>query len=108
MDYWLTWRTHYPRHDGHRFLIGCDRARHEGRLPVNGYELSQDGMTLEVRRHVPGGWHVVTLHRQPAACLFTDADILTALTRVRRRRASAGPADPPGAPRPGSASCGRT
>jgi hypothetical protein len=21
---WLTWRTHYPRHDGHRFLIGCD------------------------------------------------------------------------------------
>ena len=23
---WLTWRTHYPRHDGHRFLPGCDEA----------------------------------------------------------------------------------
>jgi hypothetical protein len=21
---WLSWRTHYPRHDGTRFLIGCD------------------------------------------------------------------------------------
>jgi hypothetical protein len=23
---WLTWRTHFPRHDGHRFLPGCDEA----------------------------------------------------------------------------------
>ena len=23
---WLTWRTHYPRHDGPRFLPGCDEA----------------------------------------------------------------------------------
>lgn len=23
---WLTWRTHYPRHDRGRFLIGCDLA----------------------------------------------------------------------------------
>ena len=23
---WLTWRTHHPRHDGHRFLPGCDEA----------------------------------------------------------------------------------
>lgn len=26
VDHWLTWRTHYPRHDGHRFLPGCDEA----------------------------------------------------------------------------------
>jgi len=23
---WLTWRTHFPRHDGGRFLPGCDLA----------------------------------------------------------------------------------
>jgi hypothetical protein len=23
VDRWLTWRTHYPRHDGHTFLLGC-------------------------------------------------------------------------------------
>lgn len=23
---WLTWRTHYPRHDGRRHLAGCDEA----------------------------------------------------------------------------------
>lgn len=23
---WLTWRTHYPRHDGNRFLPGCAEA----------------------------------------------------------------------------------
>jgi hypothetical protein len=23
---WLTWRTHYPRHDGDRFLPGCAEA----------------------------------------------------------------------------------
>lgn len=26
VDCWLTWRTHYPRHDGGRFLPGCDLA----------------------------------------------------------------------------------
>ena len=26
VDCWLTWRTHYPRHDGDRFLPGCDLA----------------------------------------------------------------------------------
>jgi hypothetical protein len=26
VDCWLTWRTHYPRHDGDRFLWGCDLA----------------------------------------------------------------------------------
>jgi hypothetical protein len=26
VDAWLTWRTHYPRHDGSRFLPGCDEA----------------------------------------------------------------------------------
>lgn len=26
VDHWLTWRTHYPRHDGDRFLFGCDLA----------------------------------------------------------------------------------
>jgi hypothetical protein len=23
---WLTWRSHYPRQDGRRFLVGCDLA----------------------------------------------------------------------------------
>jgi hypothetical protein len=26
VDYWLTWRTHYPRHDGLEFLPGCHEA----------------------------------------------------------------------------------
>jgi hypothetical protein len=26
VDIWLTWRSHYPRHDGQRFLPGCDLA----------------------------------------------------------------------------------
>ena len=26
VDRWVTWRNHYPRHDGHRFLLGCDLA----------------------------------------------------------------------------------
>jgi hypothetical protein len=26
VDRWVTWRTHYPRHDGDRFLFGCDLA----------------------------------------------------------------------------------
>ena len=24
VNYWLTWRTHYPRHDGQQFLMACD------------------------------------------------------------------------------------
>jgi hypothetical protein len=28
VDRWLTWRTHYPRHDGHNFLPGCAAAAH--------------------------------------------------------------------------------
>jgi hypothetical protein len=24
VPHWLTWRTHYPRHDGRTFLLGCD------------------------------------------------------------------------------------
>ena len=23
---WLAWRTHFPRHDGMNFLIGCDTS----------------------------------------------------------------------------------
>ena len=53
---------------------------------MNGYELSQDGMTLKVRRHVPAAG-MSSLHRQPAAGPFTDADILTVLTRFLRPRA---------------------
>jgi hypothetical protein len=26
VDRWLTWRTHYPRHDGLNFLPGCAEA----------------------------------------------------------------------------------
>jgi hypothetical protein len=26
VDRWLTWRTHFPRHDGDSFLPGCDEA----------------------------------------------------------------------------------
>jgi hypothetical protein len=26
VDCWLTWRTHYPRHDGNDFLPGCAAA----------------------------------------------------------------------------------
>jgi hypothetical protein len=26
VDRWMTWRTHYPRHDGGRFLPGCAEA----------------------------------------------------------------------------------
>jgi hypothetical protein len=29
VDHWLTWRTHYPRHDGHNFLPGCKAAEAE-------------------------------------------------------------------------------
>lgn len=37
VDRWLVWRSHYPRHDGQWFLIGCamsaayrEQARREG------------------------------------------------------------------------------
>jgi hypothetical protein len=43
------------------------------------HTLSDDRMTLTIRRPAPGGWHVVTLNRQPQAGPFTDADIATAL-----------------------------
>jgi hypothetical protein len=26
VDRWLTWRCHYPRHDGDRFQAGCAEA----------------------------------------------------------------------------------
>jgi hypothetical protein len=26
VDRWLTWRCHYPRHDGHEYLPGCVAA----------------------------------------------------------------------------------
>lgn len=26
VDRWVMWRNHYPRHDGDRFLPGCDEA----------------------------------------------------------------------------------
>lgn len=26
VDAWLTWRTHHPRHEGGKFLAGCDLA----------------------------------------------------------------------------------
>lgn len=26
VDRWVIWRTHYPRHTSHTFLIGCDMA----------------------------------------------------------------------------------
>ena len=26
VPHWLTWRSHFPRHDGVRFLPGCDLA----------------------------------------------------------------------------------
>jgi hypothetical protein len=38
-------------------------------------------MTLTIERHAPGGRHVVTLHRQPQAGPFTDADITAALSQ---------------------------
>jgi hypothetical protein len=39
-------------------------------------------MTLVVRRRAPGGIQTVTLHRQPAAGPFTDADVAAALGQV--------------------------
>ena len=44
------------------------------------YTLSGDGMTLVVRRRVPGGVRTATYHREPAAGPFTDADVALALS----------------------------
>jgi hypothetical protein len=46
------------------------------------HALSPDGMTLVIKRRAPGGVHVVTLHRQPQAGPFTDADIAVALSHL--------------------------
>jgi hypothetical protein len=50
--------------------------------PAARHVLSEDGLTLVIERRVPGGRHVVTLHRQPQAGPFTDADIAAALSQV--------------------------
>jgi len=44
--------------------------------------LSKDRMTLVIASREPGGRRVVTLHRQPQAGPFTDADVAAALSRV--------------------------
>lgn len=44
------------------------------------YKLSDDGMTLVIKRRLPGGIQTATLHRQPDAGPFTDADVATALS----------------------------
>lgn len=47
------------------------------------YTLSPDRMTPVVKRRVPGGRRVATLHRQEGAGPFTDADVAFALSEVR-------------------------
>jgi hypothetical protein len=44
--------------------------------------LSEDRMTLVIKRRVPGGLLVETVHRQPQAGPFTDADVAFVLSRV--------------------------
>lgn len=46
------------------------------------YALSPDRMTLVVKRRVPGGVKTVTLHRQPDAGPFTDADVTATLSQI--------------------------
>lgn len=48
------------------------------------YTLSDDGMTLAIRRRVPGGMQNVTLRRQDGAGPFTAADIAFALAETPR------------------------
>jgi hypothetical protein len=48
------------------------------------YNLSDDGMTLVIRRRVPGGVQNVTLHRQDGAGPFTAADVAFALGEAPR------------------------
>jgi len=52
--------------------------------------LSPDRMTLVVRRRVPGGIRTVTLHREPRAGPFTDADVAVALSQVPGRQMQPG------------------
>jgi hypothetical protein len=51
-----------------------------GSLPA--YALTPDRMTLVVKRRAPGGILTSTLHRQPEAGPFTDADVAAALAEV--------------------------
>jgi hypothetical protein len=48
------------------------------------YILSDDEMTLVIRRRVPGGVQNVTLHRQDGAGPFTAADVAFALSEAPR------------------------
>jgi hypothetical protein len=48
------------------------------------YTLSDDGMTLAIRRRIPGGTQNVTLRRQDGAGPFTAADIAFALSETPR------------------------
>lgn len=52
--------------------------------PEPAYILSDDGMTLGIRRRVPGGMQNVTLRRQDGAGPFTAADIAFALSETPR------------------------
>ena len=54
---WLAWRTHYPRHDGHRFLIGCDLA-------------AAYREKAERERHTISGPHYDTVGHNPTLCLW--------------------------------------
>ena len=46
------------------------------------YALTPDRMTLVVKRRAPGGVQTLTLHRQPDAGPFTDADVAAALRQI--------------------------
>ena len=46
------------------------------------YALSDDRLTLVIKRRTPAGIQTATLHRDPHAGPFTDADVAAALNRV--------------------------
>lgn len=46
------------------------------------YALTPDGMTLVIKSREPAGIRTVTLHREPGAGPFTEADVATALSQV--------------------------
>jgi hypothetical protein len=50
--------------------------------PAARYALSADRMTLVIKRRAPGGILTTTLHRQPQAGPFTDADVAAALSKA--------------------------
>jgi hypothetical protein len=50
--------------------------------PSTRHALSEDGMTLVIKRRAPGGILTTTLHRQPQAGPFTDADVAAALSKA--------------------------